>query len=207
MTKDKELNYALVSHETISRTIGASVKTVHKAITTLDENGLITVTQGIYNRELRKNNANKYRVHNYGDTVYKSKLGLVDIPHKENLSGESEVIIENKIAEVLDNPSKFSPCLITGIAAKMFLKIYSLDKNNLILTVKNLQEMEKVFNKYCRSLDLPQSLFVFECKTMNERIEKCACEIIEQSGYPLIFLVEMGIKGRQIKGKLKHIIN
>ena len=206
MAKDRTLNYALVSHDTISKTISVSIKTVQKAVKTLDENGYITVTQGAYNRELQKNNANKYRVHNHGDPVYNSKLGFVTIANKDNMNSESEYIIENKIAEILDDPNKFSPCLITGLAAKIFLKIYDLDSNKLILTVSNLKDISNIFSQYGSILYLPQRLFVFDFKTMNERIEKYVCEFIEQSVFPLIFLSETEFDGRQIKDKLKHIV-
>jgi hypothetical protein len=106
------------------------------------------MTQGAYNKELRKNNANKYRVHNYGDAVYNSKLGLGTIPDKVTMSGESESVIENKVAEALNNPDKFSPCAFTRLSAKAFLKVYSLDKSNMIFNIENAKDMERIFLQY-----------------------------------------------------------
>jgi hypothetical protein len=197
MCVDKDVQFARVAKETIEARTGIEVKTVGKAINVLEDNGYLGIRRGIYNKDKKKKETNRYYVYDYNSLFWKVRHGLASLPEKQLLSGreEAETEIEKVIAEVMSSPRKFSPCVFEGLPAKLFYEYYQTFDYGNLFTISTLAEMSGFVNKYEGILDEPLGgVIIIHFERLTDGLENYLVAFVNRSTIPIILLLGDGVE-------------
>lgn len=189
-SQDKYLHYASISAQTIADNLGLSSKTVYKALYSLENLGIITVSRGIFYVSTQRKAVNRYKVHNFNDHIYKIKNGIAKPINRVGIN-DNEKQMDIRIRNVLSEPLKYTPCIFTGDYGRTLLHIFFTLGLKKVFRVSSSRDVEDMIEIYGGVTSLSFKYFAIEViKPLSTAVQERLLYFTSNSRIPIIIICE-----------------